>query len=331
MLDKGKDFSTIKVYLAAISACHMGFGDKPVGQHPLVCHFMKGARRKLPVSRPLIPPWDLSLVLDALCSHSFEPLVSVGLKFLSLKTVLLLALTTARRESDLQALSIRPSCLQFDPGYTKVHLCPNPAYVPKIEVFHQHFPPCLGTGRNLFRMTQSERSTVAIKQGRSWVAGRPVCYGQTALFVRDGEEVVLQCFGRVDWLGSEAALIQWKRGWTVLEWAQGSLYVGPQFTDRALLPKERILQDNISLELKNTCHEDQGLYKCLFVKDEAVRVAAHIILTVTDLMACLETPIPTSASTVTESVNRRRWLIIMAPISLFLLVVIIMAETKTPH
>ncbi|KAL7864410.1 hypothetical protein AOLI_G00158300 [Acnodon oligacanthus] len=72
MLDKGKAFSTIKVYLAAISACYMGFGDKPVGQHPLVCRFMKGARRKRPVSRPLIPPWDL--VLDALCSHPFEPL-----------------------------------------------------------------------------------------------------------------------------------------------------------------------------------------------------------------------------------------------------------------
>ncbi|KAL6479143.1 hypothetical protein MHYP_G00125760 [Metynnis hypsauchen] len=97
MLDKGKAFSTIKVYLAAISACHIGFGDKPVWQHPLVCRFMKGAHRKRPVSRPLVPPWDLSLVLDALCCHPFEPLEGVGLKFLSLKTVLLLALTTAKR------------------------------------------------------------------------------------------------------------------------------------------------------------------------------------------------------------------------------------------
>ena len=34
-----KPFSTIKLYLAAISACHIGLGDKPAGQHPLVCRF----------------------------------------------------------------------------------------------------------------------------------------------------------------------------------------------------------------------------------------------------------------------------------------------------
>ncbi|XP_050925700.1 LOW QUALITY PROTEIN: uncharacterized protein LOC127142337 [Lates calcarifer] len=104
----------------------------PVGQHSLVCHFMKGARRKLPVSRPLIPLWDLSVVLDALSHHPFEPMEAVGMKFVSLKTVLLLALTTAKRVNDLQAFSIRPSCSQFAPGGTKVCLRPNPAFVPKV-------------------------------------------------------------------------------------------------------------------------------------------------------------------------------------------------------
>lgn len=46
LVDKGKAFSTIKVHLAAISACHVGFGDKLVGQHPLVYNLMKGARRE---------------------------------------------------------------------------------------------------------------------------------------------------------------------------------------------------------------------------------------------------------------------------------------------
>ncbi|XP_034530069.1 uncharacterized protein LOC117805448 [Notolabrus celidotus] len=132
LVDKKKAFSTIKVYLAAISACHVGFGDKPVGQHPLVCRFMKGARRKLPVSRLLVPLWDLSVVLDALSRHPFEPMGAVEMKFVPLKTALILALTTAKRVSDLQALSIRPSCLQFGPGLTKVCLRPNPVFVPKV-------------------------------------------------------------------------------------------------------------------------------------------------------------------------------------------------------
>ena len=80
LVDKGKAFSTVKVYLAAISSCHVGFGDKPAGQHPLVCRFMKGARRKLPVSRPLVPLWELSLVLDALSLHPFEPLEVAEMK-----------------------------------------------------------------------------------------------------------------------------------------------------------------------------------------------------------------------------------------------------------
>ncbi|KAK0150714.1 hypothetical protein N1851_008184 [Merluccius polli] len=66
MIDKGRAFSTIKVYLAAISACHVGFERDTAGRHPLVRHFMKGARRRLFVSKPLFPSWDLSLVLDAL-------------------------------------------------------------------------------------------------------------------------------------------------------------------------------------------------------------------------------------------------------------------------
>ncbi len=52
LIDQGKAFSTIKVFLAVISACHIGFDNKTVGQHPLVCRFMKGA---LPVLKPISP------------------------------------------------------------------------------------------------------------------------------------------------------------------------------------------------------------------------------------------------------------------------------------
>ncbi|XP_070401406.1 uncharacterized protein [Nothobranchius furzeri] len=96
LLDGKKAFSTIKVYLAAISARHLGFGKKLAGRHPLVCSFMRGARRLLPVSRPLVPSWDLSLVLSALSGPPFEPMDSLDLKILSLKVVLLLALVSAK-------------------------------------------------------------------------------------------------------------------------------------------------------------------------------------------------------------------------------------------
>ena len=151
LLDKGRAFSTVKVYLAAISACHIGFGDKSAGQHPIVCRFMKGARRLRPVLRSLAAPWDLSTVLDALSRPPFEPLQQVELKTLSFKTALLLALASAKRTSDIHALSVSPTCMQFLRGNSKVLLKPNPAFVPKvfdsalsyrpIELLAFHSPP----------------------------------------------------------------------------------------------------------------------------------------------------------------------------------------------
>ncbi|KAK0143064.1 Sphingomyelin phosphodiesterase 4 [Merluccius polli] len=132
LIDRRKAFSTIKVYLAAVAACHVGFGERTASQHPLVCRFMKGARRLLPVSRPLVPPWDLAVVLEGLKGPPFEPLVGADLKHVSLKTVLLLALASAKRVSDIHALSVHPSCAQLFPGDVRMILRPNPAFVPKV-------------------------------------------------------------------------------------------------------------------------------------------------------------------------------------------------------
>lgn len=132
LLDKGLSFSTIKVYLAAISACHVGFDSMTPGAHPLVMRFLKGVRRLRPTVRSSVPSWDLSLVLEAFCGPPFEPIESVDMKFLSYKTALLLALCSAKRVGDLHALSVHPSCTQFSCDGSKVTLRPNVAYLPKV-------------------------------------------------------------------------------------------------------------------------------------------------------------------------------------------------------
>lgn len=43
IMESGKVFSTILVYLSAISVCRVGFGSNTLGSHPLVCCFMNGA------------------------------------------------------------------------------------------------------------------------------------------------------------------------------------------------------------------------------------------------------------------------------------------------
>ncbi|XP_076128603.1 uncharacterized protein LOC143109685 [Alosa pseudoharengus] len=132
LLDQGKAASTIKVYVAAISACHFGIGGASPGTHPWVTRFMAGVRR-FKVSRPvLFPTWDLTVVLRALTEPPFEPLQSVDTKTLSLKTALLVALASAKRVSEIHALSVHPSCLRFSAGGEKVVLCPNTSFIPKV-------------------------------------------------------------------------------------------------------------------------------------------------------------------------------------------------------
>ncbi|GAA6106202.1 uncharacterized protein LOC125138511, partial [Tachysurus ichikawai] len=150
LIDRGRTFSTIKVYLVAIVACHTGFGNTTVGQHPLIRRFMKGTRRALPVTRSVVPDWNLSMVLEVLAQQPFEPLGDISLKLLSFKTALLLALAPPKRVSDLHALWVHSACTKFSLNGDKVLLRPNPAFMPKcfpaftvgvIELSTFHTPP----------------------------------------------------------------------------------------------------------------------------------------------------------------------------------------------
>ncbi len=123
--------STLKVYVAAIAAHQDAVDGRSLGKHDLIVRFLKGARRMNPSRSPLVPSWELSIVLAGLQRGPFEP-DSVELKFLSLKTALLTALTSIKRVGVLQAFSVSKECLVFGPVYSHVVLRPRPGYVPKV-------------------------------------------------------------------------------------------------------------------------------------------------------------------------------------------------------
>ncbi len=124
--------STLKVYVAAIAAHHDAVDGRSLGKHDLIVRFLKGARRMNPSRPPLVPSWDLSIVLAGLQRGPVEPLDSVELKFLSLKTALLTALTSIKRVGDLQAFLVSEECLVFGPVYSHVVLRPRPGCVSKV-------------------------------------------------------------------------------------------------------------------------------------------------------------------------------------------------------
>src|SRR4029434_9512820 len=117
--------------MADISVCHAGINGSSPGSHPLASRFMAGGRWLRGPERHLIPSWDLLVVFRALAGRPFEPLETVDIKFVSLKTALL-ALTSAKRVGDMQALSVSPSCLQFSIAGDRVVMRPNAAYTPKV-------------------------------------------------------------------------------------------------------------------------------------------------------------------------------------------------------
>ncbi len=123
-LSAGLTHSTLKVYVAAISAYHAYLGGQSVGRHPLVTRFLRGALRLRPPVRSRIPPWDLAVVLNALCRPPFEPIEEITDRHLTLKTVFLLAISSLKRVGDLQALSVAPTHLDFAPGMAKAFLYP---------------------------------------------------------------------------------------------------------------------------------------------------------------------------------------------------------------
>ncbi len=118
--------------MSAIAAHHDAVDGRSLGKHDLIVRFLRGARRLNPPRSPLMPSWDLSIVLAGLQRGPFEPLDSVELKFLSAKTALLAALTSIKRVGDLQAFSVSEECLGFGPAYSHVVLRPRPGYVPKV-------------------------------------------------------------------------------------------------------------------------------------------------------------------------------------------------------
>lgn len=134
LFEQGLAYSTLKVYLSAISACHVGYDGVSPGAHPLATRFLKGVRRLRPATRSTFPSWDLSLVLNALCQAPFEPLQNADIKIISYKTALLLALASAKRVSEITAFSIHPSCIEFSADNTRVTLRPNVAFIPKVSM-----------------------------------------------------------------------------------------------------------------------------------------------------------------------------------------------------
>uniref|UniRef100_A0A6I8RJ21 Core-binding (CB) domain-containing protein n=1 Tax=Xenopus tropicalis TaxID=8364 RepID=A0A6I8RJ21_XENTR len=130
-LDKGLSLGSLKSQISALSVLFQ----QRIASLPDVRTFLQGVSRLHPPFRDPTPPWDLNLVLTALQTAPFEPLATIPLAWVTWKTAFLLAITSARRVSELSSLSSQPPYLIFHEDRTVLRTIPS--FTPKvISAFH---------------------------------------------------------------------------------------------------------------------------------------------------------------------------------------------------
>ena len=103
--------STLGGYRSMSGHVHMPIAGMSMGSSPVLSRLLKGVFNTDPPKCKLCPGWDAEVVLNYLKKEPFVPLGTCSLKFPTLKTCFLLAITSARRADDLSKLSIHPlSC-----------------------------------------------------------------------------------------------------------------------------------------------------------------------------------------------------------------------------
>jgi len=129
--DRELGVRTIAGYRAAISAIHPGWDNTPVGKHQLLADMIKAFTNERPPARQICPSWNLPLVLMKLSLPPFEPLDKAEMKWVTWKTVFLIAAASARRRSTLHALSVEPGHIAW--SGEGVNLIPSPGFMAKNE------------------------------------------------------------------------------------------------------------------------------------------------------------------------------------------------------
>ena len=98
----GLRYQTINTYRSAISSCHCRVDGFPLGEHPMVKRLMRGLFRVSPPQPRYTHTWSVDTVLTYLKTLGQNRYLS--LKVLTLKLTMLLALTAAKRCSELARL-----------------------------------------------------------------------------------------------------------------------------------------------------------------------------------------------------------------------------------
>ena len=123
--------STIEGYRTAI-ADTLRNTKQNISTNPEIARLIASFHRDKPKSSRSIPKWNLSLVLQRLTQPPFEPQEEAALKFLTWKTVFLLALASGKGRSEIHAWT--PDGLSCLGDWDQIQLSPSPSSIAKNQL-----------------------------------------------------------------------------------------------------------------------------------------------------------------------------------------------------
>ena len=104
LFSSGKSYSTINSARSALSQfTQVDTGSTPFGSHPLTVKFMRGVFKLRPTSTKYTSTWDVGIVFNLF--RSWPENEKLSLKQLTMKTVMLVALTAGQRIQAIAAMS----------------------------------------------------------------------------------------------------------------------------------------------------------------------------------------------------------------------------------
>ena len=126
---QGLSPQSIKGYRSCLASVLSRTGMAAAVQAKTMSDMITSMELQRPRMTLVLSRWDLDIILEALSTHSYVPLREASLKHLTLKTVFLLAMASARRRSELQALVFDPQYIQFKPKEAMVTLYFTPEFM----------------------------------------------------------------------------------------------------------------------------------------------------------------------------------------------------------
>ena len=104
LYSEGYQYRSLNAYRSAIASMHLPIEGVSIGQHPLVSRLLRGVYQTRPPLPRYSETWDVSRVLSYLAAQEVGD--DLPLKLLTLRTVMLLALTRPSRSADLSKLNL---------------------------------------------------------------------------------------------------------------------------------------------------------------------------------------------------------------------------------